>query len=398
LPTGQLHARAQDAVNMGYVLPPMQMLDRPGVLVQGAQAWTGQPRTRWLAWRRNQAVTNRLVLDDLNEGVPRNLRIPEGTPITDGLLQRIREEEATHYTAVANSPVTIYAEQPPKFTQQPGYRSQNAPVRDRVWDQDLDNLGSVGRAGRLKFPNLVGSPKVEALRDELRSHTSFTTQEGMDLVQDLRFRSRSHWLHRDDPESLALAIAERQGAQAVEDLMERELRRQVNDRTSIDNWVSARQRIAKTYDVQDALHGSNVSAKDLSDAGNTNRAGARRRGLSGRLGEIADLGDHFPDALHLPRETEEWTHVDWTWFLGGMSALLTGTAFEHPWVMAGGASALTRPALRHGILSRPVQRWLANAPNRAVGSPDPRSGPGLPYVAPTYGLVPDEAMGEKGRQ
>lgn len=79
---------AQDA---GYVLPPSAV--KSTAVGNAVESFAGKAALKQEAELKNQQVTNRLVREEL--------RLPENTPITEGVLQGVRDRAGQAYQAVA---------------------------------------------------------------------------------------------------------------------------------------------------------------------------------------------------------------------------------------------------------------------------------------------------------
>lgn len=166
----------------------------------------------------------------------------------------------------------------------------------------------------------------------------------MELVKELRFNANANLRAIGDPSKHALGLAQRQAADAVDDLMERNITA-AGQPDVIAAYKQARQLIAKSYDVEGATNATtgDVNARGLA------RLAAKGRPLSGELDTIARAAEAFPKAMQAPAGfgyDEKLSALD---FFGSAAAAIHGSP--------GIAGAIVgRPVARSVILSQPYQR------------------------------------------
>jgi len=175
-------------------------------------------------------------------------------------------------------------------------------------------------------------------------------REGIGKISLLRNRADVAFRGGDK----ALGNSYRAASKAVEGVIERHLGRGGNP-VLVDGFRQARQQIAETYSVQEALQGritGEVSATQL--------ASQIRRGeiLTGDLRTIADFANTFPSVSRLFTGTaQRFSPLDLA--IGGGSIGATGVSLAAglgPAALAPLLGTLARPALRRGALSEVARR------------------------------------------
>lgn len=332
---------ALEARQAGYVLPPAAISEKPGLVSNVLAGWSGKIKTQQSASANNQEVTNKLAAQALG--------IPPDTVLTDQVFENIRRNAGQAYQAVINSIPVVRA--------------------DPAYDGVIAGLG--GRNGQAAqiFPKITSNPGIKDLVDELRGVQQFPTGAGVELVKELRYNANGNLKAVGDPSKHALGLAQRQAADAVDELMERNIAA-TGQPGLIDNYRQARALIAKSYDVEGT---TNIATGDVNARGLA-RLAARGRPLSGELDTIARVASAFPKATQAPAgfgHDEKLSALD---FFGGTLGMLHG----RPEVLG---SVLARPIVRAGILSKPYQRAMTSAKTSAIPLPLLMN-PGMEAIVP----------------
>jgi hypothetical protein len=333
---------AVTARQAGYVLPPASISENPGLVSSVLAGWSGKIKTAQAAAAKNQVVTNDLAT--------RALGLPSGTVLTDEVLGGIRAQAGKAYQAVSRAVPSIKA--------------------DKEYADIVDQLGGRNGQAAKMFPKITNNPGLEEMVQELKGVTEFPTEAGVELVKELRFNANANLKAIGDPSQHALGLAQREAANAVDDLMERNIEA-TGQPGVIDAYKAARRLIAKSYDVEGVTNSAtgDVNARGLA------RLQDKGRPLTDELKTIADSASAFPRSMRTPSEygdNEAWSALD---FFGSAAALAHGNPS-----VAG--MILGRPAARSVILSSPYQNMLTRpgAPTPAplrlpvnpglLGSPD----------------------------
>jgi hypothetical protein len=347
---GRPSAAATRAHDAGYVLHPGEIsTGEEGAAATGLAAVGGKQKTWQSAQHRNMEVTDNIARQDLG--------LAEGTPLNENTYAQIRREEGGVYDEVRRSVPEIHTGTPVTTdTQVPhgdprmgtgATRLDRTTERnlDPQWRTDIENLGHIDEAARRRFPDIVSNPEIETLRRTLLDADHFTPDEALGLIKELRFNAKANFLAREDPQKLALAIAQRQAADAVEGLMERQIPQRVNDPTIIDRWRAARQRIAKSWDYEYATTGDHIDPRRLANLSRLSVRGTRRRMLTGGAAQIVDAHTNFPRNVRLPLGPQEGFSV--------LDMAFSVAHLGHPAMLA----PLMRPIARATALSPGFQGY-----------------------------------------
>lgn len=311
-------AAAQDASKAGYVLPPAMASKSPGVVSQGLSMLSGKIKLQQAASAKNEETTTRLATESLG--------LPAGTPIDSASLDAVRQFGSQAYKAVAQAVPQI--------------------VPDNAFVSAAQSLGSRLSSAAQAFPGLVKNKEIEDLSGTLVNAKSFSPEAGVELVRHLRFDATTNLKAFSDPAKQALGLAQRQAADAVDDLMERNIVA-AGKPDIIHAYRDARELLARSYDVETATNPAtgDVNARMLGALANKGRP------LSGQLKAIADAARAFPKAM------QTTANMGGTENLGILDAAVGVT---HPGAIP---ALLARPASRSILLSPAYQNVLmGNAP------------------------------------
>lgn len=315
-----LSPAANDSMNAGYAIPPNSAAplgESPSKLSQALSAMAGKIKINQMASVKNQGVTNDIVASDLG--------LPEGTELNKSVIGQVRDAANQAYERVATAAPHI------------------DPNNDSQYLTDVTSLGGRSSAAAAAFPKSWSNAGIDDLQDDLLNPNGFSAQAALDQVRHLRAQAVSNF-SSNNPQDGALGVAQRQGADALDDLIERHL--QSNPATSglVDQYKSARQLLAKTYDAEAALNPAtgNVSAARL---GALLRKG---RPISGGMEDVARASLAFPKATQNPDafgNNENFSVLD-------AGAAAGAFATGHPGIAAG---IIARPFIRGTVLATPYQ-------------------------------------------
>lgn len=314
----------------GYVIPPTAVNDSGAATALESVA--GKASLRQVAAQKNAQVTNRLIADDLG--------IQANTPITREALQDVRKTAGKVYGAVADSG---------KLTTDPQYAADLQSIAQAGTDVESGYPG-IGAQANAKVGDLVKSLQ-QASPDANQAVAAFK------FLND-RAKSNFKMAFNGDPQALELAKAQKGGADAIGDLIERNLQNGDNPDLA-QAWRDARVTIAKTYTAEAALKGGNI------DAGNLAKQLQKGKPLSGGFKTVADFADQFGDVAKLPQSGAGVSKLAAA--IGGGGAV-TSLALGHPEIAAVEAGLAAAPwATRKALLSQVGQRAMAT-PNYAPGA------------------------------
>lgn len=332
----------------GYVLPPKSISEKPGLISNVLAGWSGKIKTQQAASAKNQAVTNELAAKALG--------LPPDTVLTDQVLENVRRNASAAYKTVANAVPAVTV--------------------DPAFDNAITALGGRNSQAAKMFPKITNNPGIQDMIDELKSVTDIPTDTAVELVRELRFNANANLKALGDPSKHALGLAQREAANALDDLMDRTIAASGKPGV-VDAYRQARTLIAKAYDVESV---TNTTTGDVNARG-LGRLMDKGRPLSGELKTIADAALAFPKAMQAPSgfgDNEPWSALD---FFGSAAAATHG----NPGVAG---AILARPAARAVLLSKPYQNSITGTPKF---SPLPLvTQPGVASVVPPnlQGVVP----------
>jgi len=339
---------AELANEAGYVLPPSTATAKPGTLASMTESLGGEAKTAQAASVKNQTVTNKLAA--------KSLGLPEGTALTDDVFEQVRGKAGGAYKAVADSGVPI--------------------KQDMAFVDDLLKVGKQSEEMAKYFPGLAKNDLIKGLQDELGTGQTFSAKAGIQTVRRLRAKASANLKNFLDPEKVELGRAQRGAADAIDDLIERNLS-DAGKTGLVKDYRAARQTIAKAHDVESATNTAtgNVNAQALA------KLADKGKPLTGELKLIADTAKTFPKATQNPEKfggEKKWSAVD------AIAAL--AATHGHPGLLAG---LVARPTAREIALSKLMQNRLARpkpapAPNSLLSILRPTQAVSQPMV-PTYG-------------
>lgn len=321
----------EKARGAGYVLPPAELTEKPGLVADALAGMGGKIKLQQAASMRNQEITDNLAIKALG--------LPEKTTLNDQTFRVVREQAGQDYAAIPRAmPVT---------------------EPDGAFKTAVAGLGGRTGLAAQHFPELMDHKEIALLSDTLGNAKAFPTQAGLDIVRNLRFKGNANLKAIGDPEKHALGLAQRQAADAIDELIERRLEASAyagSDREAgiphglVDRYRKARQLIAKSYDVEGATDASgHVNAAGLA------RLAAKGRPFTDELATIADTANSFPKSMQNPSRfggNENYSALD---FFGSAMALAHG----NPGIAA--MLSMRAPA-RNLVLSRGFQDRMAVPP------------------------------------
>lgn len=316
--------QAQKAAAAGFKIPPNMASDHPDIVSSLASGIGGKERIQQSASAKNQARVNDLGAADIG--------LPQGTRLTVQDLENVRKDAGQAYEAAKTAPITV--------------------LPDKAWQEGISKIDQNGKAVREQFGDLVKNPKIDQLVEKLSGMEQTSPEAAVDLAKSLRYQASANLKDYGSPEKLQLGHAQSKAANEIEMLLERNLHAATtamgpltgqNLTQLVQDLRDARQTIAKTYDIQDALNPAtgNMDARVLGSKINKGKP------LTGGLKDAGDAALAFPKAM-MPSEkfggAQAHTALDWLTLLAshGKTAGLS----------------LARPAVRGALLSSPYQNAL----------------------------------------
>lgn len=310
---------AREAQQAGYVIPPTQV--KPSLINRLLEGTAGKISTAQNASFKNQQVTNQLAA--------RSLGLPDDVVITPDVLTNIRTQAGKAYE---NLGATGTIKTSPKF------------------NQALDDIKVYkdAKIAEAQFPTGKTNPIIETI-DSLRS-PSFDVNSAISKINVLRNDADIAYRTGDK----ALGKANKEASQVLENTIENYLAN-TKQTDLLQKFKDARQLIAKTYSVENALNQTtgSIDAKKLA------AQLAKGKPLSGELKQAGQFAQAFPTAAQTTERMGSIPQIS-PLDVGG-AALTSGGAY-----FAGGEAAtplgfatlLARPTLRAAALSQPVQKGL----------------------------------------
>ncbi len=328
-----------DARQAGYTFPATET--NPSVLNNVLESFAGKAAIKQEAALRNQRTTNRLAGEELG--------FPRGTALTEGNLERFRDNVAQPYRDVAALPTM--------------------PTQPRV--------GQLGQ----QLPTPPNQPPAQALHD----------------LRVARNESTANWREYNRQGTVAAqdrARAADNRAAALETYLE-QTAAAAGRPDLVDAMRQARTQIAKSHDIERALNVGNaeVSAPDIGRAldrgapmtGNLELIGRTQQNARKFMGE----GSGTP--------TPGVSHAD-VYGATGLGAL--GAAAGGPAGMLAGGIPLLRGPMRSALLSEPYQRLTQAMTERSYRpSLGTRAAAQIPEQTPQQQLIQsillERAMAER---
>ncbi len=317
-PRPGVRAGALEARNAGYVLPPEMATDEPGAVTSAAAGMAGKVKTQQQASVKNQEITNGIAL--------KSLGLPDDVTLGPPAFRTLRDAAGKSYQEVVTALPTT--------------------TPDPQFQQVASQLGGASSLAAQHFPTLTNHPEIQNLRDALSQSPAVPTRAALDIVKQLRFNGNQNLRAPGNPEKHALGLAQRDAANAIDELIERNLTASGTP-DLVDRYRAARQIIARSYDVEAATNPAtgDVSARRLA------ALASKGKPLGGGLETSAAAANAFPKAMQNPASfggVGDFSALD---FFG--AAITAGHG--HPAIAAG---ILTRPLVRHGVLSERAQNRM----------------------------------------
>lgn len=317
----------QAANRSGYVVPPATA--RPNSVIAGAaEGAAGKLSTAQRASAMNQGVTNRLAAQAVG--------IADDGTVSREALQAIRSEAGRAHEAIRNFGGPIVSD-----TQ---FRVQLADA-SRSFEKTANQLPVLAQNELLKMARGLEQPR-------------FDPDVAVDAISTLRDKADIAYRAGDK----TLGRAYRAFSDAFEGLVERRLSQAGPQAASlVDDFRNARQLIAKTYTIENAIKGENVDAQALG------RALDKGKYLSGTLRQIAQFAQKFPKAARVGPAAESlplYSPLDWGTAAGSVGLGQALSVFtDNPAAAAAYLPALyaaSRPVARNFLLSPTGQRMAVN--------------------------------------
>ncbi len=352
----------QEGRKAGYVIPPTEV--NPSASATALESISGKAATKQAAQAVNQKVTNKLVATDLG--------LSPTQPITRQALADVRSQAGQVYAQV---------------------KQAGQIATDGAYLNDLAKIANVPEEVAKEFPGATApaADKIDTLINSL-SQDNFSAANAVEYSKRLRQQATSNFAEAavsKSADTRALAQAQRQGADALEEMIGRHLESSGQSELA-PAWDQARTTIAKSWQAQAALKGNNVNAQRLA------QQLQKGKPMSDGFGLVARFADHFSDATKLPKGGVGVSKLAAT--VGGSGVIAGALTGNVPVAAASLAGTAAPYAVRQGLLSGAGQRVLATpnyAPN-ALGTLALQGLQQAPNVALPLGLqAPRLAQGNQ---
>lgn len=301
----------------GYVVTPSQA-GSGGVVNSVLEGLGGKIKTQQAASVKNQAVTDSLVR--------KSLGLADDAPLTPQTLASVRQAAGAEYDSL---------------------RGLGQVAADADFKKALANLSATSQNASRSFPGLVKDNPIDDVVKSL-DQANFDAGDAIDAIRVLRDRADSAYGAGDK----ALGKSFKGAASALEDMLERAAQNS-GAPGLVDKFRAARQMIAKTYSVENALNqgAGTISAPKLA------QQLARKKPLSGELEKVARFAQAFPKAAQSGVDVPAYSVLD---AAAGAGAVGTGN-------IPLAALPLLRPAARAAVLNPAYQRAFVNPPSYNQG-------------------------------
>lgn len=309
---------AQSAKEAGYKLTPEQEGRKVGEVLQGL---SGSAKLERSLSKHNATITDNLAKNDIG--------IPEGQPLNAATIAQKRSEANAAYGEVGKIG---------RVTTDDTFRKNVAAIGDR--------------SGAASFPEDTPAG-ITNLKGIYGNKIAFDAKDAVAKVRQLRADASKNLKALNAPEQNALGAAQKQLAEALDDQLERAAQT-AGQPDVLAKYRSARVQLARIHSIEDALEGTNVSAKALHQQ--------QERGvpLSGGLKTIADTYASFDRSL------QDISKIRDSGPLGVVDLFVgAGGATASP---ALAAAVLARPAIRAALASKAYQRRGIQPQKNALGT------------------------------
>ena len=317
----------QQGKKLGFRVNPTQA--HPTIKNRLLEGWAGKISTGQSVSEYNQNITNNIA--------KRALGMTDDTPLTMSGIKSVRDNAGKAYRNIA--------------------KLDDRFSVDDAYLKDLSEIAANSRELAQDFPSYAGKDtNIENLIEIVQPESgSMSAKNAIEMVKRLRDEAtslfRKNTLNPDTAER-ALAFANKRAAEALDDLIGRNLQN-LGKAELHGNWRNARQLIAKTHQVERAFNegSGNVIAHKIA------RSYSKGDPFSGELEDLAKF------ALRFDRATQEIKSS-----MPGISPLDVGaTMIAASSQQAGGinpkaviSAMALRPAVRGLITSGPYQRMFVN--------------------------------------
>lgn len=316
----QMRQLVSNSQKAGYVVPPATA--QPSTLASVMETIAGKQKVAQGASLRNQQVTNTLA--------KKSLGLNPDAPLTPESLSALRSEAGQSYQAI---------------------KKTGSVTSDPQFQAELNGVLSKYQGAGQSFPELAKTD-LQPLVDAVNKPT-FDAGAAVDATRILRDKADAAFGSGDKGTG--------QGIKAISNAIESQLDRHLQSlgpqyQDTLNDFRNARQTIAKTYTIQDALNpaSGNVNAAKLANALKKNAP------LQGDMKTAAQFATAFPKAAQEPTHSMGVNHLDSAFpAIGGMIGEMSG---GHP--LVGAAAGIGVPMAR-----KAAQLYALGPMQKGLGMP-----------------------------
>jgi len=331
---------ASDVINAGFSLPPGQT--NPTIINKAISLLSDNPVLLEKIGAQNEEVVQRLVKQSLG--------LSEDARLTPSVLNKIRTDAGKAYEDLKNASTNITPSGQAKLA------IKNIPDQD--FKDSIRGLTNDYKNAMQEFPELFSNMKgAVKLQQTLLKKSNMSTDAVVELVKKLRSDATEYLSPQNygDPGKRGLGMANKAAANALDDLLDRTMTKNQQPEL-VANYRQARQRIAQTHNIEDALNPDLgiVDAKKLSDL-------TKGLPLTGPLKAVSQMGSAFPELTSGKAAAQSANKGLEKFFplfgvgLGATGAHYFGGDAFLPTIMGGAAGLAIPQAARSLATSRPFQ-------------------------------------------
>lgn len=289
---------SNEARKAGYTIPPSY--SNPNTLNKSLAKIAGEADLAKIASSKNQDVTNALAKQSLG--------LPINKPLTESSLQAVRQEASQAYDVV---------------------RSLGRIKADQTFKTEIDNIIKPYADLSNDFQLKVSNDVLKAIDQVKPKNGEFDASAAIHAIRSLRNEAKKAFKN----DEMDLGKATKAAAEVLERQLDRAVSQSSLNKNAIANYKNARQVIAKTHTIEDAMD-------EVGDVSANKLASMMGKGapLNGELKQAAQFASVYPQLNNVGRSGGNGiTLFDSAAGIGGSMA--TGGT-------TGLALGLTRPSLR----------------------------------------------------
>lgn len=275
-----------------------------------------------------QAISNKNapVIDKM---IRKELYLPDDVPLTSDLMEQARGKAyAVGYKPIADVPAINW---------------------DIPFDEAVKALSPRGAGGAVPS---AAQKEIDDLIVALTSRGQWTGAQLVRDIRELRSQAKTNFKAYNSPGAQDLAKVQDKAAELMEGLAERNLRDA--DPNAIQLFREARQYIAKTHDVEDAI----IEGSGSVDARKFGAKFQAQKPLTGELRTLGAFANNYKSAVQPAAKVQGVGVSALNPALGAILGTASITSGQDPMTSAAAAAApfLLRGAARQHMMSRGAQR------------------------------------------